>query len=221
VIVLWDLDGTLVLDESPQGGLGVFAQALREVSGQEPVSIPDRHGKVDWQILDEIRRGAGLPTSVAGPLTRRFKEVSVEWYSEPANACTPVPGVAEALRAVHEAGWVNALITGNSKVRAHVKLQSAGFEPGLFDWDHSFFGEIYPDRAALARAAAGAVHQGVLVGDTGGDGVAANAGGFPFVAVTTGGNDAASFTKYGPVLVVEDWSTQLDAFVATVAALVR
>jgi phosphoglycolate phosphatase-like HAD superfamily hydrolase len=221
VIVLWDLDGTLVLDDSPQGGLGVFAQALREVSGQEPVSIPDRHGKVDWQILDEIRRGAGLPTSVAGPLTRRFKELSVEWYSEPANACTPVPGVAEALRAVHEAGWVNALITGNSKVRAHVKLQSAGFDPGLFDWDHSFFGEIYPDRAALARAATRAVHQGVLVGDTGGDGVAANAGGFPFVAVTTGGNDAASFTKYGPVLVVENWNTQLDAFVATVTALVR
>jgi phosphoglycolate phosphatase-like HAD superfamily hydrolase len=221
VIVLWDLDGTLVLDDSPQGGLGVFAQALREVSGQEPVSIPDRHGKVDWQILDEIRQGAGLPTSVAGPLTRRFKELSVEWYSEPANACTPVPGVAEALRAVHEAGWVNALITGNSKVRAHVKLQSAGFDPGLFDWDHSFFGEIYPDRAALARAATGAVHQGVLVGDTGGDGVAANAGGFPFVAVTTGGNDAASFTKYGPVLVVEDWYAQLDAFVATVTALVR
>ncbi len=25
VIVLWDLDGTLLLDNSPEGGLGVFA----------------------------------------------------------------------------------------------------------------------------------------------------------------------------------------------------
>ena len=100
MIVLWDLDGTLLLDNSPEGGLGVFAQALREVSGHEPVSIPDRHGKVDWQILDEIRQGAGLPVSFAGPLTRRFKELSEEWYSKPANACTPVPGVAEALQAV-------------------------------------------------------------------------------------------------------------------------
>jgi phosphoglycolate phosphatase-like HAD superfamily hydrolase len=132
-----------------------------------------------------------------------------------------VPGVADALQAVHDAGWVNALITGNSKIRAHVKLQSAGFDLGFFDWDHSFFGEIYPDRAALARAAAGAVHEGVLVGDTGGDGVAANAGEFRFVAVTTGGNDAASFTKYGPVLVVDDWTTQVGAFVATIAKLVR
>ena len=86
MIVLWDLDGTLLLDNSPEGGLGVFAQALREVSGHEPVSIPDRHGKVDWQILDEIRQGAGLPVSFAGPLTRRFKELSQEWYSTPANA---------------------------------------------------------------------------------------------------------------------------------------
>jgi phosphoglycolate phosphatase-like HAD superfamily hydrolase len=221
VIVLWDLDGTLLLDNSPEGGLGVFAQALREVSGHEPVSIPDRHGKVDWQILDEIRQGAALPVSFAGPLTRRFKELSEEWYSKPANACTPVPGVADALLAVHEAGWVNALITGNSKVRTRVKLQSAGFDLDVFDWDHSYFGEIYPDRAALARAAARAVRQGVLVGDTGGDGVAANAGGFPFVAVTTGGNGAASFAKYGPVLVIDDWTTQLDDFVATVKRLAR
>ena len=221
MIVLWDLDGTLLLDNSPEGGLGVFAQALREVSGHEPVSIPDRHGKVDWQILDEIRQGAGLPVSFAGPLTRRFKELSEEWYSEPANACTPVPGVAEALMAVHDAGWVNALITGNSKIRTRVKLQSAGFDLDVFDWDHSYFGEIYPDRAALARAAARAVRQGVLVGDTGGDGVAANAGGFSFVAVTTGGNGAASFTKYGPVLVIDDWTTQLGDFVATVTTLVR
>ena len=221
VIVLWDLDGTLLLDNSPAGGLGVFAQALRDVSGHEPVSVPDRHGKVDWQILEEIRQGAGLPVSVAGPLTRRFKELSEEWYSQPANACTAVPGVAAALRTVHDEGWVNALITGNSKVRARVKLRSAGFDLGVFDWGHSFFGEIYPDRAALARAAARAVHQGVLVGDTGGDGVAANAGGFPFVAVTTGGNAASSFAKFGPVLVVDDWTGQLADFVATVKQLVR
>ena len=221
MIVLWDLDGTLLLDNSPEGGLGVFAQALREVSGHEPVSIPDRHGKVDWQILDEIRQGAGLPAGFAGPLTRRFKELSDEWYSKPANACTPVTGVAEALRAVHDEGWVNALITGNSKVRAQVKLKSAGFDLDVFDWGHSFFGEIYPDRAALARAASRAVHQGVLVGDTGGDGVAANAGGFAFVAVTTGGNEAPSFTKFGPVLVVDDWTTQVPDFVATVKRLAR
>ena len=221
MIVLWDLDGTLLLDNSPEGGLGVFAQALREVSGHESVAIVDRHGKVDWQILDEMRQSAGLPVSFAGPLTRRFKELSEDWYSKPANACSPVPGVAEALRAVHDEGWVNALITGNSKVRARVKLSSAGFDLDVFDWGHSFFGEIYPDRAALAQAAARAVHQGVLVGDTGGDGVAANAGGFPFVAVTTGGNGAASFTKFGPALVVDDWTTQVPDFVATVQKLAR
>ena len=221
MIVLWDLDGTLLLDNSPEGGLGVFAQALREVSGHDSVTIVDRHGKVDWQILDEMRQTAGLPVSVAGPLTRRFKELSREWYTHPANACTPVPGVADALRAVHEEGWVNALITGNSKIRARVKLSSAGFDLDVFDWNHSFFGEIYPDRAALARAASRAVHQGVLVGDTGGDGVAANAGGFAFVAVTTGGNEAASFTKFGPVLVVDDWTTQVPDFVATVQKLAR
>lgn len=221
MIVLWDLDGTLLIDNSPEGGLGVFTQALRDVSGRDAPPIIDRHGKVDWQILDEIRQASLLPVSFAGPLTRRFKELSEEWYSKPANACTPVPGVADALEAVHDEGWVNALITGNSKIRTRVKLRSAGFDLGAFDWGHSFFGEIYPDRAALARAAARAVHNGVLVGDTGGDGIAANAGGFGFVAVTTGGNDAPSFAKYTPALVVEDWTTQLPEFVATVTAQVR
>lgn len=221
MIVLWDLDGTLLRDDSPDGGLGVFAQALREVSGHDAVPVADRHGKVDWQILDEMRQSAGLPASFAGPLTRRFKELSEEWYSKPQNACTAIPGVAQALRTVHDEGWVNALITGNSKIRARVKLSSAGFDLGMFDWGHSFFGEIYPDRAALAQAAARAVRHGVLVGDTGGDGVAANAGGFAFVAVTTGGNDAATFGKFGPVLVVDDWTAQLEDFVATVKRLTR
>lgn len=219
MIVLWDLDGTLVLDNSPEGGLGVFTQALRDVSGRDAPPIIDRHGKVDWQILDEIRQASHLPSSFAAPLTRRFKELSEEWYTRPGNACEPVPGVAEALRAVHEHGWANALITGNSKIRTRVKLKSAGFDLDVFDWEHSFFGEIYPDRAALAQAAARAIKRGVLVGDTGGDGVAANAGGFAFVAVTTGGNDASTFAKYGPVLTVDDWTTQLPDFVATVTRL--
>ena len=54
----------------------VFAQALRDVTGLPAVTVPERHGKVDWQILDEMRRGAGQPDSVAGPLTRRFVELS-------------------------------------------------------------------------------------------------------------------------------------------------
>jgi phosphoglycolate phosphatase-like HAD superfamily hydrolase len=221
MIVLWDLNGTLLLDKSPDSGLSVFTQALRDVSGHDAPPIIDRLGKVDWQILDELRRDSQLPDSFAGPLTRRFKELSEEWYSMPANACVPVPGVAPAIQAVHDEGWISAIITGNSKGRARVMLRSAGYDLGMFDWEHSFFGEIYPDRAALAQAAARAVHRGVLVGDTGGDGVAANAGGFPFVAVTTGGHDAASFAKYGPALVVEDWTTQLDDFLATVKRLAR
>ncbi|HVX89503.1 MAG TPA: haloacid dehalogenase-like hydrolase [Gemmatimonadales bacterium] len=221
MIVLWDLDGTLVLDNSPDGGLGVFTQALRDVSGHDAVAIADRHGKVDWQILDEMRQGAALPATFAGPLARRFKELSEEWYSKPANACEAVPGVAEALAAVHEKGWVNALITGNSKIRAQVKLRSAGYDLSVFDWGHSFFGEIYPNRAALAQAAARAVPNGVLVGDTGGDGVAANAGGFGFIAVTTGGNPAPTFGMYGPRLVIEDWKKQLPDFLTTVGSLAR
>jgi len=219
MIVLWDLDGTLLIDDSPEGGLGVFAQALRDVSGHDAVTLHDRHGKVDWQILREMRKLAGLPESFAGPLTRRFKELSTEWYAKPGNACQAVPGIQEALRAVHDAGWVNALITGNSKDRTRVKLTSAGIDLSAFDWGHSFFGSIYPDRAALARAAARAVHNGVLVGDTGGDGVAANAGGFGFVAVTTGGLSSEDFANFDPALVVTDWVAQLDDFVATVARL--
>jgi phosphoglycolate phosphatase-like HAD superfamily hydrolase len=100
-----------------------------------------------------------------------------------------------------------------------VKLTSAGIDPSAFDWGHSFFGSIYPDRAALARAAARAVSSGVLVGDSGGDGVAANAGGFGFVAVTTGGLAPEDFANFDPALVVTDWAAQLDDFVATVARL--
>ncbi|GAA3813898.1 HAD family hydrolase [Cellulomonas soli] len=221
MIVLWDLDGTLLLDTSPQGGESVFGQALKDVSGLDDVVVPDRQGKVDWQILDEMRRENQVGAELAGPLTTRFLELSEQWYTTPENACVAVPGVMDAVRAVHEHGWRNALITGNSKPRVRVKLASAGFDLDAFDWGHSFYGSIYPDRAALARAAQRAVPNGVLVGDTGGDGVAANAGGFAFVAVTTGGTSAKKLSKFGPVLTVDDWATQLEDFLATVKRLAK
>lgn len=90
-------------------------------------------------------------------------------------------GVPRLVADVAERGWVNALLTGNSPLRARYKLDGAGLDVDLFDWDASFFGHEARIRSDLTRRAADALAGAsvVIIGDTPADGVAAEAAGFP------------------------------------------
>ena len=120
-------------------------------------------------------------------VSQRMDELSDAYLTDAARR-QAAPGVDEAVRACAAAGWSNGLLTGNSPHRARVKLAGAGIDVDAFDWDRSWFGGRFVRRSDLTAAARGRPGDttAVILGDTPADGEAADAVGFPFLAVATG-----------------------------------
>lgn len=202
--VLWDIDGTL-LQNAPNGG-GLYDEAIQQVTGFEPEGPrPAEHGKVDGQIIAERLAEYDLAADFQDAVAARLDELALERHGS-ADRRELVPGAREALDAVAAAGWTNALLTGNSSVRARSKFLGAGLDPAVFDWDHSFFGGKARARSEVTAAAATALagHPHLIIGDTPTDDTAAAAAGIPFIAVATGAFSMDRLRRTGAVLVLPD-----------------
>ncbi|MDQ0743188.1 phosphoglycolate phosphatase [Clavibacter sp. B3I6] len=220
--VLWDVDGTLLLN-SPRSG-SMYHRAIELAAG---ASFEDRtvhaHGKTDGQIIWETLDVYGLPESLHPAVRAELEGMSrIEHYGAGRRE-VPV-GVPRLVADVADRGWVNALLTGNSPLRARYKLDGAGLDVDLFDWDASFFGDEARIRSDLTRRAAAALAgvPVVIIGDTPADGVAAEAAGFPFVAVSTGAYDVAQLRQPDAhaAIVVEDLASGHDEVMAYLDGLV-
>ena len=219
--VLWDVDGTLLLNSAKAGAF--YHDAIREVAGVGPA--PDEphaveHGKTDGQIISErLTRWGGDP-GLFEAVSRRMDELSDAYLTDAARR-QAAPGVDAALHAVAEAGWSNGLLTGNSRHRARVKLEGAGVDVAGFDWARSYFGDRYLRRSDLTAAARGdlAGATALILGDTPADGAAADAVGFPFIAVATGVYSEEELRGTSAVLVLADLEHGLPALIETLAGL--
>jgi phosphoglycolate phosphatase-like HAD superfamily hydrolase len=217
--VLWDVDGTLLLNGPRAGSL--YDEAIEYVAGIETGGVrPAEHGKVDGQIIAERLAEYGLDADLHDAVTERLEQLAQERHSGP-DRREVAPGVRDALEAVAAAGWTNALLTGNSRVRAQAKLSGAGLEPDLFDWDSSFFGDRARARTEVTAAAAVALgeHPHVIVGDTPSDDWAAAEAGIPFIAVATGIYPAEDLRKTGALAVLDDLVRGRDALLAELERL--
>lgn len=205
-IVLWDIDGTILTNSAKAGSF--YHDAIREVAGVGPAPgevHAVEHGKTDGQILTErLERWGGDP-ALFDAVSARMDELSDAYLTDAARR-QATPGVDAAVRAIAAAGWANGLLTGNSRHRARVKLVGAGVDVDAFDWDRSFFGDRHLRRSDLTRAAhdalAGAT--AVILGDTPADGEAADAVGFPFLAVATGAYEQDALEATSARVVVPD-----------------
>jgi len=220
-IVLWDVDGTLLYNSAKAGTY--YHDAIRQVAGVGP--SPDEphaveHGKTDAQIVTERLDRWGGDRAHLAAVSQRLDELSDAYLTDAARR-TAAPGVDAALHAVAEAGWVNGLLTGNSPHRARVKLAGAGVDVAAFDWDRSYFGDravVRSDLTAAARAdLAGAT--AVILGDTPADGAAADAVGFPFIAVATGAYEQQALRETSAALVMADLEEGLPALLDVLARL--
>lgn len=219
--ILWDVDGTLVLNGKDAGNL--YHDAIELAAGQSiPVRLPNTHGKTDGQILRESLAAHGLSEELHGSASVHLDELS-RLRHESGNHRELAPGVAEALAATAAAGWINALLTGNSANRSRYKVTGAGLDADGFDWQNSYFGHVTPIRSDLTLEARAAHPHDVLViiGDTPGDDVAATAAGIPFIAVATGAYTAAELAQTDAVIVVDDLATGLESVLSTLAQLAR
>ena len=218
--ILWDVDGTLVLNGKDAGNL--YHEAIELAIGESiAVRLPNTHGKTDGQILRESLAAHGLDENLHSSASEHLDALS-RLRHESGNHRELAPGVAEAIATTARAGWVNALLTGNSANRSRYKITGAGLCAEDFSWDHSYFGHVTPVRSNLTLQAV-SDHPGdtlVIVGDTPGDDKAATAAGIPFIAVATGVFTADQLRETGAVLVVDDLFSGLPAVMEMLSAIV-
>jgi phosphoglycolate phosphatase len=218
-IILWDVDGTLLRNGKEAANL--YHEAVELTAGRAlPMLLPQMHGKTDGQILAETLEAHGLNAELHAVARQHLDDLS-RLRHEAGLHREICPGVRELLAEFASRGWTNAILTGNSENRARFKIDGSGLPVDAFDWQHSYFGDVTPLRSELTIRAQEELldHHTVIIGDTPGDDIAAQAAGIPFIAVATGVYTVEDLAETGATLVVEDLAAGFDAVVAAVAAL--
>jgi phosphoglycolate phosphatase-like HAD superfamily hydrolase len=213
-LVLFDIDGTLLRTE----GVGVAAmlRAFAQLHGERGFSFEgvEIAGALDGLLFARMMAQHGLPADDAAHA--RFQQA---YGDELGRALTPdrvrrMPGTAELVTALHDAGAAVGLLTGNYEHTARLKTDAAGFEQHRFPF--GAFGADGPSRrhltpVALARAAA---HHGrafdpsrvTIIGDTPHDIDCAKAHGCRAIGVGTGPYSPERLLAAGADLAVADLS---------------
>jgi phosphoglycolate phosphatase len=216
-LVLFDVDGTLLLDHDP-----VYVKAnraaLEEVYGTF-AEAPDVPGDTAPAHTRRAMRAAGLTDAqIDVGLDRWCERFSARYVELLADAdtshWTAAPGAREVLAGIEH----RALLTGNPEAVARARMKRLGLDT-FFPDGQGAFGCEQEDRVklfALARERAGGwpPERTVEVGDTPLDVSSARAAGCLCVAVTTGryGKEELS----GADAVISDL-TQLDSALAVLS----
>src|SRR4051812_15078972 len=188
LLLLWDIDGTLLRYGGAREHAAALVQALREVFG---VALPDDAvqqvgpwGKTDQRIAREVLDRAGVAADEMEALRDDWIDRAWTIYRDAdlgRLAGGAMDGAEETLAWAAGAGHVNALLTGNIEPIAHHKLAAAGLAR-WFERGQGAFGSDAEDRRELvpvARERAGGWPQArtVVIGDAPGDMECALAGG--------------------------------------------
>jgi phosphoglycolate phosphatase-like HAD superfamily hydrolase len=216
LLVLWDIDGTLVYTAGH--GRFAFEEAFRTVAGREPAPV-EYAGRTDHQIALSMLEGEHdhLPRvleELAGALEARKEAVRRDGHAYPG-----VPEVLEALNGRDDV--VQSLLTGNIESNAALKVSAFGLERWL-DFEVGAYGsdphERRSDLVAVARKRAAAKYGeptgAVLVGDTPLDVEAAHEAEARAVAVMTGFADREAMVQSSPEALLEDLSDTAAAVTA-------
>ena len=214
VLVLWDVDGTLV-HTAGYGG-GVFESAILHVLGAPVPSRLSLSGKTDRQIAQEYLALAGAPDHAHVPAVLERITVDLAAAEESlARDGGAFPGVEAALSALATRGATQTLLTGNVPENAAVKVAAFGLDRYL-DLAAGSYGHEHDDRARLLpvawerqRALYGrefAPERTWIIGDTPNDLRCARSGGARCLLVATGSFDVAALTGLGADAVMADLS---------------
>jgi phosphoglycolate phosphatase len=195
VVVLWDIDGTLM--RTPGVGVRAFVAAIEEVTGQtwEPQRL-DFGGRTDPDIAALLLGAVGIEDlsvvpEVLAALIRRYAALDDDLRA----SVRVMPGVVDALDALGVHGVMQTTVTGNLEEVARQKLAAARLADRLRLELGAFGSDLHADRSALVelslcrvRAAGASVgrEQVWVVGDTPRDLTAARAAGVRCLLVATG-----------------------------------
>jgi phosphoglycolate phosphatase len=206
LLVLWDVDGTLV--DSARHGKHAFEEAFEAMVGRPPGPV-EFAGRTDHEIAlamleGERERLPRLLEQLASALEARKDAMRREGHV--------YPGVRETLAALHERdGVVQSLLTGNIEANAALKVGAFGLERWL-DFEVGAYGsdphQERSDLVAVARERTAEKYaepaRVVLVGDTPLDVRAAKSAGARAVAVATGFSDRDALRASRPDVLLPD-----------------
>ena len=206
LLVLWDIDGTLV--DTAGHGRHAFQEAFEAVVGRPPGRV-EFAGRTDHEIAlamleGERERLPRLLEELAAALEVRKDAMRREGHA--------YPGVPETLAELHgRDGVVQSLLTGNIEANAALKVGAFGLERWL-DFEVGAYGsdphEERSELVAVARERAAAKYgepaAAVLIGDTPLDVRAAQDAGARAVAVATGFSDLDALRASRPDVLLPD-----------------
>lgn len=215
VLLLWDIDGTLVLHAPSSRDR--HAHAVATVTGEIVTPIEAGTGKTDRQIMMELF-GTHQPDD--DEISRAFAVIdSVTEQDLAQSPSISLPGVVNVLRILAARGVVHSVLTGNSPKRAELKLRSAGLA-NFFDLSSGFFGDKHENRLQLVASAASSMahreRQPIIVGDTPLDIIAAQASVVPVIGVASGTFSREQLAQLGPDAIVENLDSEAMPFIAQV-----
>jgi phosphoglycolate phosphatase len=210
--VLWDIDGTLLTT----GGAGAVAwqRAFQELYGVEAnIDENTRAGMTDPEITEiifhQVIGREGTPEEHAA-VVAKYLEYMPEAVAE-SKGYVVMPGIAEILPRLAEAGIAQGIVTGNVEPAARIKLERGDLNKYLA---FGGFGSDDRDRTKLTEAAirrggeaAGApldLAATIAVGDTPRDVSAGHGAGIRVVGVATGAYSVAEQEEAGADWAIED-----------------
>lgn len=218
MLILWDIDGTLLRSR----GVGLRAMKAALESLHPPRFEDDVHdldaidtaGRLDPLIWREMLAQRGLEATEAGH--EAFRATYGRLLAEMIAAENPVvglPGAADAVAWTRDhPAIVPALLTGNYPETGRLKVAGAGIDPddfafGVWGFEADTRRGLPPlaiERAASLLGREIAPSDAVVVGDTPADIDCARAAGCRVVAVATGRFDADDLATHEPDAVLPD-----------------
>jgi phosphoglycolate phosphatase-like HAD superfamily hydrolase len=217
-ILLWDIDGTLILSNRVGSYRQYFASTMQKVFGSVgQLESLMTSGMTDTQIMYESLKNEGLsPEKILNQkdkLLRTFKEEMLKVIESGKESYKVLEGVKEVLDATSKR-FVNALLTGNLSVAAEIKLRSVGLWH-YFATAPNVFGEVSCQRKDLAFEAQKRFRerydfdfspkQFIIIGDTPNDILTARAIGAKVLSVATGrAYSEKDLLRYEPDALVQN-----------------
>jgi phosphoglycolate phosphatase-like HAD superfamily hydrolase len=228
-LVVWDVDGTLV-----PADLRWLRRAIARTYGlaESGVVFPAAkvHGYTDESIVVDAAVCSGVEPNAAragiGRFRRELAQLMAGGGAELVRDQPAYPGARESISRLHDAGFVQTVLTGNLRFAAEAKLAAAGLDRYL-DLDVGGFGSDARDRFELPAVvverfqnAYGALdaRSVVVIGDAPNDIACARHAGFHVVVVThrAGREELA---QHQPDVILDD--LQPENVIAAVTSLAR
>lgn len=193
VMLLWDIDGTLV--NTARSGIAALDLALSDMGLPSDASVVEIAGRTDRAIIRSLLELYDRPTSDTdiAAFCEAYLARLPETVAERRHDGRVFEGVNELIAAAQQRGWVQGLVTGNLRRGAQIKLTAYRL------WEHFPFGAFADDsenRNDLPPVASRRAEQlGLppcdkrrtwIIGDTPHDVACARAAGFRCLGVGTG-----------------------------------